>query len=257
MPTPLFEPYRRGPIHRSEDEYISFREVRDRFGFYGVKIGRWVTQKEQEHAAIHFYDALCDLMHILQVPEDVISLRGTLGLHYGTGGRPGVAAHYSPSEKIFALAKNAGPGSIAHEWFHAFDHYIAPRAFNITNTKRFGSSAWLKQDDAVLHPLNELLFACYQAILLDSSGNGVSDLFKTSAAEDRERGIIYYALPEELSARAFEAFIQDATIKNSFLVKGTVKSEEAKLGLYPQGPQRQRINQAFARYFSALGAALR
>ena len=109
----------------------------------------------------------------------------------------------------------------------------------------------------MFHPLNELLFACYQAILLDSSGSGVSDLFKASAAEDRERGIIYYALPEELSARAFEAFIQDATIKNSFLVKGTVKSEEAKLGLYPQGSQRQRINQAFARYFSALGAALR
>ena len=54
-----------------------------------------------------------------------------------------------------------------------------------------------------------------------------------------------------------EAFIQDASIKNSFLVKGTLKSDEAKLGLYPQGHQRQATNHAFACYFSVLGAALR
>ena len=83
--------YRHGPVHRSEDEYVSFREVRERFGFYGVRTGRWVTRTEQEAAAVNFYDALCDLMCILGVPETVISLRGTLALHYGTGGRPGVA----------------------------------------------------------------------------------------------------------------------------------------------------------------------
>lgn len=253
----MFEPYRRGPTHRSSDEYISFREVRDRFGFYGVKIGRWVTQSEQENAAIHFYDALCDLMHILQVPEDVISLRGTLGIHYGTGGRPGVAAHYSPSEKIFALAKNAGPGSIAHEWFHAFDHYIAPYAFHSVSTKEFGARAWLNRRERIHHPLNELLSHCYHAVLLDNSGDEPSKLFTASIAQDKERGSVYYALPEELCARAFEAFVQDSVIKNNFLVKGTLKSEEAALGLYPQGSQRQDINQAFARYFSALGAALR
>ena len=59
-----------------------------------------------------------------------------------------------------------------------------------------------------------------------------------------------------MTARAFEAFVQDAPIKNNFLVKGTKKSREAELGLYPSGSLRQRINQAFARYFSALGQAL-
>ncbi len=248
---------RHGPKHRSVDEYISFREVRERFGFYAVKTGRWVTASEQEQAAVHFYDALCDLMHILGVPEAVISLRGSIALHFGTGGRPGVAAHYSPQERAFALAKNAGPGSIAHEWFHAFDHYIAQQAFADLPANRFASPEWLNQKATpVAHPLNDLLFACFRAVILDPTGDAPSDLFSASAEADRASGILYYSRPEEMTARAFEAFIQDAAIKNSFLVKGTKKSREAELGLYPSGPQRQRINQAFACYFSALGQAL-
>jgi len=251
------ELYRRGPRHRSDDEYVSFREVRDRFGFYTVKTGRWVTDREQETAAVHFYDALCDLMHILQVPENVLSLRGTLGLHYGTGGRPGVAAHYSPSEHIFALAKNAGPGSIAHEWFHAFDHYIAGKMFEDLPSRCFASSAWLGDATPVVHPLNDLLAQCFNAVILDEAGQSPSPLFTASAQQDKARGMLYYSRPEEMCARAFEAFIQDSPVKNSFLVKGTMKSTEAELGLYPSGAQRQRINQAFNRYFSELGRSLR
>jgi len=249
-------PYRRGPKHRSDDEYISFREVRERFNFYGVKTGRWVTQKEQETAAVHFYDALCDLMMILGVPEDVISLRGTLALHYGTGGRPGVSAHYSPAEHAFALAKNAGPGSIAHEWFHAFDHYIADKVFEDIPSRCFASSAWLGDATPVVHPLNDLLARCFNAVILDEAGQSPSPLFVASARQDKQRGILYYSQPEEMCARAFEAFVQDAAIKNSFLVKGTKQTEEVELGLYPSDEQRQRINAAFSCYFSALGRAM-
>ncbi|MGM0774397.1 MAG: LPD1 domain-containing protein [Pseudomonadota bacterium] len=39
-------------------------------------------------------------------------------------------------------------------------------------------------------------------------------------------------------------------------MRGTVYSDEAKAGLYPEGAQRQRINEAFQHYFAALGAAL-
>ena len=251
-----FELYRRGPHHRSDDEYISFREVRDRFDFRGVEIGAWVTQKEQEKAAVYFYDALCDLTKILAVPDEVISLRGTLILQYGKGGRPGVAAHYAPDQRAFALAKNAGPGSIAHEWFHAFDHYICNKAFNVNKPRLFASTAWLAQYAPIEHPLNALLFNCYRAVLLDKSGEQPSELFLSSAEIDRAAGTVYYSLPEEMCARAFEAFVQDAHIKNNYLVKGTKQSEEAKLGLYPQGEQRILINQAFQNYFAQLGRAL-
>jgi hypothetical protein len=74
---------------------------------------------------------------------------------------------------------------------------------------------------------------------------------------DRELNSLYYSRPEEMCARAFEAFVQDQPICNHFLVKGTRSSKEAKLGLFPQGEQRQRVHQAFRDYFDLLGAGLK
>ncbi|WP_267283267.1 LPD1 domain-containing protein [Marinobacter gelidimuriae] len=68
--------------------------------------------------------------------------------------------------------------------------------------------------------------------------------------------VLYYARPEELCARAFEAFVEDSRPSNSFLVRGTVYSDEAQAGLYPRGQHRAAINEAFENYFQALGAAL-
>ncbi|MBV1787562.1 hypothetical protein KQ940_05775 [Marinobacterium sp. D7] len=247
--------YRNGPDHRAGRE-IDFALIRRHFDFKTIRIGRWVTPEEQRRAAIHFYDALCDLMAILRVPETVISLRGTLGLHYGTGGRPGVAAHYDAAQRVFALAKNAGPGSIAHEWFHAFDHYIARQAFTGQASSVFGSRAWLHDCEQVPHPLNQRLYACYHAIMLSADGGAPSELVQRSLEIDNQRGVLYYSLPEEVCARAFEAWVQDAALSNQFLVKGTHRSPEALSGLYPQGIVRQRINEVFGDYFYTLGRAL-
>lgn len=247
--------YRQGPDHRGGDE-VSFVDIRRRFDFRSIRIGRWVTRAEQQRAAGLFYDALADLMTILRGPEVLVSLRGTLSLQYGTGGRPGVSAHYDPMQRCFSLAKNAGPGSIAHEWFHAFDHYLCDKAFSDAPRGMFASRAWLDDATPVPHPLNDRLSCCFRAILLDASGEGPSELFRVSARTDESLGTLYYSQPEELCARAFEAFVQDSGIRNNFLVKGTRASEEARAGLYPLGVQRERINAAFADYFHSLGTAL-
>lgn len=98
---------------------------------------------------------------------------------------------------------------------------------------------------------------CYKAVLLQPAGDQPSDLFQNSVQMDKRLGQLYYSKPEELCARAFEAFVQDAAITNHFLVKGTKASPEAETGLYPQGAQRERINAAFNDYFGGLGKALR
>ena len=149
--------YRRGP--QDDGAPASFLALRRQFGFRTIAIGKWVTEAEKQRAAALFGAALTDLMAILQGPETLISLRGSLGLQYGTGGRPGVAAHYAPATRTFALAKNAGPGSIAHEWFHAFDHYICSKAFAVRVPGLFASRAWLDDTPALAHPLNERLVA--------------------------------------------------------------------------------------------------
>lgn len=247
--------YRRGLDHR-RGAPVTFLDVRRRFQFRTVEIGRWVTEPEKQRSAGLFYDALCDLMTILGGPETLVSLRGTLALQYGIGGQPGVSAHYTPATRSFALAKNAGPGSIAHEWFHAFDHYIADKLFERAPRGAFGSTLWLTRDDPTEHPLNQRLQACYKAVLLNEAGTEPSDLFRQSARADKAAGVHYFSQPEELCARAFEAFVQDADFKNAFLVKGTRETEEARMGLYPQGAQREAINAAFGHYFSTLGRAL-
>ncbi|SFB89746.1 hypothetical protein SAMN05660443_0801 [Marinospirillum celere] len=235
---------------------ISFLTIRKQYDFRSIEIGRWVTPEEKDRAAVQFDRALADLMVTLQGPEELISLRGHLGLQYGIGGRPGVAAHYIPASRQLALAKNAGAGSLAHEWFHALDHYLADKAFQTQSSTAFASSCWLNNQPSIDHPINSLLYACFREILLDASGNQPSALFENSKRADSQLGVFYYARPEEICARAFEAFVEDTGPNNSFLVRGTRHSDEAQAGLYPQGEQRRRINLAFGAYFSALGAAL-
>jgi len=248
--------YRRGPDHRAGAP-VTFLDVRRRFQFRSIEIGRWVTEPEKQRSASLFYDALCDLMTTLGGTELLVSLRGTLALQYGIGGQPGVSAHYTPATRSFSLAKNAGPGSIAHEWFHAFDHYIGEKLFGETQRGQFASKLWLGRNDAVRHPLNDRLQACFKAVLLDDTGQEPSHLFRQSVKVDNVAGIQYYSRPEELCARAFEAFVQDGDCKNAFLVSGTKETEEARMGLYPIGEQRLRINDAFTAYFNALGLALK
>lgn len=236
----------------------SFIEVRRRFNFRSIEIGRWVTRTERDRAADQFYHALCDLMHTLRVPEVAISLRGQLGLQYGIGGRPGVAAHYIPATRQLALAKNAGAGSLAHEWFHAFDHYLGDKAYHAqASTSRyvFASAAYFGEASPTQHRLNDLLQQCLQTILR-SPNNKDNALLAASRRADEKHGLRYYAQPEELCARAFEAFVEDCGPNNRFLVRGTRCSEDAKAGLYPQGEHRQRINDAFSSYFQCLGTAL-
>lgn len=234
----------------------SFLTVRRQFGFRSIEIGRWVSEPEKDRAAIKFQQALNDLMTVLAGPEHLISLRQTLGLQYGIGGRPGVAAHYIPATRQLALAKNAGAGSLAHEWFHAFDHYMGSRMFDKSGKGLFASTGWLDSTPLKPHPLNGLLADCFKAVMLNQNGTNPSELFQQSRKADQSMGVLYYARPEEMCARAFEAYIEDARPMSSFLVRGSRHSDEAKAGLYPQGEQRFTINTAFQRYFSGLGKAL-
>lgn len=238
-------------------ETPSFVTIRRHFNFKGIEMGRWVTSEERDRAAINFYNALCDLQSALTGTTELISLRGSLGLQYGKGGRPGVSAHYVPALRKLSLAKNAGAGSLAHEWFHAFDHYMGDKMFPIADDQAFASKLWLNDYPSGKHPLNALLGECFAAIMLTADGSQPSDLFIASRDTDDRLGVLYYSRPEEMCARAFEAYIEDTVPRNKFLVRGSLQSDEAKLGLYPKGQQRLIINEMFQQYFGMLGAALK
>lgn len=247
--------YRNGSSHRDGAD-VSFQDIVKIFGFRTVSIGKWVTGPEQQIAANLFFDALCDLMDILQVPERVISLNNSLSLAFGSGGRKHSSAHYDSASQMLALAKNAGGGALAHEWFHAFDHYICDKLFVRCLPDQFASQCWLEDKKQRSHHLNDSLSRCFESIFLAADKNQPNEFVQRSAQADKLLKTFYYARPQELSARAFEAIIQDQDIKNAFLVQGTKQSPEAKMGIYPQGSLRTIISQNILDYFQHLGQAM-
>lgn len=140
----------------------------------------------------------------------------------------------------------------------AFDHYICSKLFtDELPSSAFASSSWLNNATVSPHPLNKYLDQSFAALFLSADGSEPNSYVKTSAAFDQSHSIYYYAKPEELAARAFEHMLQQQSLKNSFLVSGTLKSKAAKAGLYPDSALSALLAHHWLGYFSLLGRALR
>ncbi|MCL2916073.1 hypothetical protein L2725_20230 [Shewanella corallii] len=251
---------RKGPDYR-HGEQMSFMDIKQTFGMGNIRVGSWVTREEKDLAANLIFDSLADLAYILALPPEAIGLRGSLSLAFGSGGRKGVQAHYAPNQRELALAKNAGAGALAHEFWHAFDHYIADKAFDIGDAfgprKRilFASDCWLKDELPLPHPLNDRLFSVFNAALLSHDGLDKHDYVARSVKADKAAGAHYFSLPTEMMARAFEAVVESCTeIDNPYLVSGTTKPDV--MPVYPDHAHRQEIHLALQGYFGPLGQAL-
>ncbi|QYJ80392.1 CLCA_X family protein [Shewanella acanthi] len=249
--------HRNGPDYRM-GEQMTFLEVKQTFGFSHVRVGSWVTREESLKAANLVFDSLADLAFMLKLPPLTLGLRQSLSLAFGHGGQKGVQAHYAPAARELALAKNAGAGALAHEFWHAFDHYIAAKAFD-GKIGRFqcASDLWLGDARLVAHPLNERLSEIFRVTLLSEDNQQPSDYVRCAIVLDKQHGSRYFAKPTEIMARAFEACIESYQgITNPYLVSGTLQSSLAKEGAYPDISHRARIWQALIAYFEPLGLAL-
>ncbi|MDC3189068.1 hypothetical protein NQU96_04895 [Pseudoalteromonas elyakovii] len=244
--------HRQGPDYRFDDQ-VDFVDIRDTFGFRTMVVGNWVNKQERLLAANLIYDALADLAQILSLPPTAIGLRGKLNFAFGHGGQKGVQAHYNAHSQTLALAKNAGGGALAHEWFHAFDHHICQHLFKGRKSMQFCSALWLEQSPDLSHPLNQRLNEFYHQVFLDTSGANPNEFVKQSIAFDKQVKQLYMSMPEELAARCFEKCItMHPNIKNSFLVSGLSTS-----GLiYPDEQHTMRCFSALLNYFNQLGSLL-
>lgn len=132
---------------RSEKDWRSGNPIRDRagpdyrqgkdatpemfqetFGFRGVEFGNWVKQgkngRERQWMLNNAYDSLMDLSKLLDIPPKAVALDGGLGLAFGSRGHGAASAHYEVANRVINLTKTKGYSSLAHEWFHALDHYL-------------------------------------------------------------------------------------------------------------------------------------
>ncbi|GAA0780218.1 hypothetical protein GCM10009193_15960 [Shewanella aestuarii] len=275
-----------GPDYR-HGESVSFLDIKHTFGLQHIRVGKWVNRTESALAANLIFDALADLANILRVPPELIGLRGSLRFAFGHGGQKGVQAHYSPAYRELALAKNAGAGALAHEFWHAFDHYIADKMYQndsllnpyhntdkvlfnpqITqpsdayhlNPYACASDHWLADKQLINHPLNQQLSKLFEVTLLSNNSQNPSDYVRRAIALDKQQQSLYFAKPTEIMARAFESSIEmysqtHAAIANPYLVNSTINSPLAKLGAYPDANHCAAIYQAIMAYFEPLGRA--
>ncbi|QFU24116.1 hypothetical protein FM038_019500 [Shewanella eurypsychrophilus] len=252
--------YRRvGPDYRF-GEQVSFHDIKETFGLNHIRLGSWVEEDEKHKAANLIFDSLADLAFILKLPPIAIGLRQTLNLAFGSGGQQGVQAHYMPAGRELALAKNAGAGALAHEFWHAYDHYIAAKAFKTRERSggtAFASNCWLTDVPSIKHPLNQRLELVFATTFLTPDGQDSHEYVDRAVALDKQYGRQYFSKPTELMARAFEACIEShPEISNTYLVNETLDSKLADAGGYPELEHRNQIFNALIGYFEPLGEAL-
>lgn len=116
---------RQGVARRQGD--VDGKDFMDAFGFRGVEFGNWNNQAERQELMNAAYDGLIDLSEVLGMPPKALALNGDLALAFGARGHglSGAKAHYESDRVVMNLTKMNGAGSLAHEWFHALDHYFA------------------------------------------------------------------------------------------------------------------------------------
>ena len=225
---------------------ITAQEFMDTFGFRGVEFGNWINQKERQDRLNFGYDALKDLAMILEIPDKAISLNGELGFAFGSRGNRGAMAHYEPNKIVINLTKENGSGTIAHEWWHAFDNYLARR----NGDKRQYLTDTLKYERQNVRD------AFYDLI------NGIkkSDLYNRSLLADRYKGKFYFTNRTELGARAFEIFtyetLKDKGLQNDYLVNLTnfdlLVEDLQSVYPYAKGEEIQMVKEKMAKIFEEI-----
>ena len=194
------------------------------FGAYGVEFGNWQTDR---HACLNrTTDALLDLAQVIRWQPAAITFHGRLALAFGSRGHGKAAAHYEPGRRVINLTKTAGAGCLAHEWFHAYDH----AATSLEGGSGYTGTAGLRHLAAVLNGL---------------------PMAARSRKADQTRSRPYYSTPEEMAARAFEAWVRRQA-DNDYLANIVTPEEFVKASdryPYPTAPEMVEIDAAFRRLF--------
>ena len=234
-------------------------EFTRRFAFRGVQFGNWVGSARRRGDLAATSQGLDDLATVLGWPAGALSLGGALGLAFGARGRGGpqpARAHYEPGQRVIAISKPAGPGSLAHEWFHAFDHEAS--RLSTRHRNGYATETWPDAEHSGT-PAGRLAKALHAyGSLLRSLG-----LFSRSKKLDRRRpkSKPYWSTTRELAARAFEAWIRwrlaRIGIRNDYLVNIAPASrwnapDDIQLGNpYPTEDELRAIDQALGKVADA------
>lgn len=202
---------RTGNSHRNGRD-ITPEEFMRTFNIRGGQFGNWVKGDERQTHLNQAYDAFMDLSQAANIPPNAIGLNGELGIAFGARGSGFAAAHYETEQKVINLTKTKGAGSLAHEWWHALDHYLGGKDLATRDYRSI-------QPENMRHTeLSEPLKAILQVAR-------TTKLQQRSNKADGSRNKPYFGTNVEMTARAFESYIADKLakqgIRNDYLVNIT------------------------------------
>ncbi len=252
-----------GPDHRGGRE-ITADELMQEFGLRAIQFGESLSQKERQWWVNASYDALADLADIMAMPHRWIGLGKELALALGARGKGKSMAHYEPALKVINLTREKGAGSLAHEWAHALDARLAntlypPEWFHYRdgyatpNIQAMHTNLKDKHKEIGLR-LREIRGYSLPPWL----GLGSDFLKQAHKIESKRRAGSYWTQPEEMFARGFEAYIQDALLakerNNPVLVTGTLETDykDDSESPYPVGDERTLLNAAYRQLIKSL-----
>ena len=157
-----------GMVERQGKDYRNGKDVTpqdflDTFGFRGVEFGNWVPQAERQMYLNKTYDAIMDFCEVVGISPKAFSLGGRLGLAFGARGKSRALAHYEPMKEVINLTRMKGAGSLAHEWFHALDNYLAKQNSGDTSDMATASRKTVREEvssafDAFVKKMNSLAY---------------------------------------------------------------------------------------------------
>ncbi len=106
------------------------------------------------------------------------------------------AAHYESAKVVINLTKNKGAGNLGHEWFHSLDNYFGRQERNITSAMATANSEGKSVEK--ISPEVQETFQLVRRVINQSG------ILERSKKFDGRRSKIYWTLPDEIAARAFE-----------------------------------------------------
>lgn len=116
---------RRQGLDWRDRKNIDAEKLEKDIGFNGVQWGEWVNGKNERQLLLNItYDSLFDLSKVLNIDEKSISLDNNLAIAFGSQGKKNAKAHFNIGHQFIHLNRMNGAGSLAHEWFHAYDNYL-------------------------------------------------------------------------------------------------------------------------------------
>ncbi|MCA1971903.1 MAG: LPD5 domain-containing protein, partial [Caenispirillum sp.] len=243
---------RNGPERR--DANVTPEKFQEAFGFRGVQFGNYVEGGRRQKDLNEAFDALMDMAETLGVPSRALSLNGELGLAFGARGHGGsqrAKAHFEPVQVVINLTKNAGPGSLAHEWMHALDNYFA-RQDDGSDIRKGAFVTDRAKPRSVAASMRPEVFVAFQKLVKTLNGSSV---IRRSMKVDEARSKPYWSTIIELAARSFEKYIVDRmaaqNIENDYLANIDETS-----GVYPSTAEMEQegIREAFDRLFDTIEA---